>query len=631
MVAGGLPINAHARTPATYEVFIPTAHSAAQPLSHFVTSLARPQDRLLALRRRQIATAASAGVPTALLVAAQAAAAPAGAQLVQAQDSGAVVVVSSNGEFSTSTLLPAGDVNGDGVRDLLDVRYGKAPNGRQAVLTAVRSGDVGKVLWHRTDVLAAGHVLFPMPTSVGAAGHPGVVLLDFGFEKRSNDTIAVSDKLTALDGRAGRRLWQHADSGTVSFANGFSGTHEPSLQGFLQTGPGAKSAFITISDYSDDGLGNQRGGVAFFRVSGVTGAATRVGASVTSTDAIPRAIGFTDVSGDGREDYLVLTAGASPRLEARRGDTGQPVWSNSGVALQPGAYALPVGRLLAGRVQDVAVITGTPQSQLGAVDTPAGTVADPTTPPHGKVALLRGDTGAQVWAQTGDGAFAVLRAGSGKVPAVGVTTADTTSDADGTTETLHLQAYDVAGAKLYDQSDTVHAPADRSNGTFSFGAAAAFAYGDLQRDGAQDGVAFLFAVDGNNNRSRSLLFDGATGTTLPGDHSLVGATLTGKGDDLVDATAGASITVTARSGRDLTPLFTRRLATRTRTDRASAYGEKIRGRCASLLILAGSKTMTYAAVLTATGTTRWSIEHASNDLTAKAATSGPGSRSTACA
>lgn len=43
--------------------------------------------------------------------------------------------------------------------------------------------------------------------------------------------------------------------------------------------------------------------------------------------------------------------------------------------------------------------------------------------------------------------------------------------------------------------------------------------------------------------------------------------------------------------------------------------------------MAGSKTAGFAAVLTATGTPRWSIEHAANDLTAKPATVGTGSAS----
>lgn len=630
VLAAALPLTAHATAPARYEVFVPSAAAARQPLAHFASSLARPADRERALRRRQLATVAGAGVPASLLRAAQVSAAPQGAQLTELQDDGVLIAMSSSGGLSTSALLPAGDVNGDGVRDLLDVRYGKTANNQQAVLTAVRSGTTGAVVWHRLDAVHPQHFVFPVPTSVGGAGHPGVVLFDVGFEKRSNDTIDVSDRLTALDGRAGRKLWTHGDRGSESFANGFSGKHEPNLTGFLQTGPGPKSALVTISDYSDDGSGTQNGTVAVYRISGANGAATLDGAPVTSSDAIPRVFGFTDLSGDTREDYLVLTSGASPSVEARQGGTGQSVWRNTSVALQPGAYPLPAGRLTGATVQDLAVTTGTPAPTLPTLGTPAGDVADPTSPAHGQVALLRGDTGAQVWSQTGDGAFAVQRAGAGKAAAVGVTTSDTTSDANGTTETLHLQAYDLSGTQLYDQAYTVQAPADRSSGTFSYGFADAFAVGDLQQDGALDGEAVIFAVDGSNTRIRTLLFDGSNGTALPGDHELVGGSLTGAGDDLVDVTAGTSITVTARSGRDLHPLFVRRLPTHARTDHAYAYGEKIRGRCAGLIVLGGSKASGYAAVLTAAGVPRWSIEHAANDLTAKAATLGVGPRSASC-
>src|SRR3712207_8960108 len=54
----------------------------------------------------------------------------------------------------------------------------------------------------------------------------------------------------------------------------------------------------------------------------------------------------------------------------------------------------------------------------------------------------------------------LFRSGPRRVPALGVTSADTTTDINGTTETLHLMAYDVAGTQLYDQTYTVQAPAD---------------------------------------------------------------------------------------------------------------------------------------------------------------------------
>jgi hypothetical protein len=624
LLAAGLP--ALAQAPDPYEVFLPNARAAALPLSHFAGSGA-PQH---AVRRRQLTQAAAAGVPTALLQAAQLAAAPAGARVVQTQDDGTVIVIVSGGTGSNSFVQPAGDLNADGTRDVLEVRYGRAKNGRLAVLTAVRSGDSGTVLWHRTDVLASGHFVFPIPTSVGRTGRPGVVMLEVGAEKRGDSSLEVTDKLTALDG-AGRRLWQHADSGTVSFSNGFSGHHEPSFNGFLQSGPGAKSGLLTIADYGDDGSGTMHATVAYYRVDGATGRVSRDGASVTSSDSFPVSLCFPDVSGDRREDYVVVVGGTAPRLEARRGDTGAPVWANTALSLQPGSYAEPIGRVMGGRVEDLAVLSPPPPDKIPEVGTPVADVSDPTRPADGQVSLVRGDTGAKVWTQAGDGTFGVVRAGSARVPAVGVTTEQTTSDANGTTETLHLQAYDVGGSKLYDTSYTVQAPADRSQGTFSFGFAAAFAGADLQRDGALDGTAWLIAFDGENRRERTVLFDGASGAAVPGGHELLGGSVTGAGDDLVDVTPGASITVTARSGRDRHALFTRRLTPRSKTDYASAYGERILGRCASLIVQAAGTSTSYVALLAPTGAVRWSLEHASDDLTAKPATVGPARRSTVCA
>jgi hypothetical protein len=246
------------------------------------------------------------------------------------------------------------------------------------------------------------------------------------------------------------------------------------------------------------------------------------------------------------------------------------------------------------------------------------------------VILLRGNTGGQLWSRTGDHSFALLRAGRGRVPAVGVSTSDTITDADGTTETLELSAVDVSGAPLYERKFTLHTAADRKNGTLSMGVASAETLGDLQRDGARDGHASLWAVDGRNSRQVSFLFDGATGLALPGAHVAAGGSLTGAGDDLLDISPGAVITVAARSGRDEQLLFVTHVRPRVRVDHAMAYAARIRGRCDDLLLVADNPKTNFLAVLTATGVIRWSIEQSRSELAPKAAVLGSGTRAVTC-
>jgi hypothetical protein len=200
----------------------------------------------------------------------------------------------------------------------------------------------------------------------------------------------------------------------------------------------------------------------------------------------------------------------------------------------------------------------------------------------------------------------------------------------GTTETLHLMAYDDAGSQLYDQTYTVQAPTDSEHND-GFGVAGAWTFGDFGPDGAQDGTASLVAFNGSNYRQRSFLFDGATGTALPGDHDALYGSLRGRGDDLVDVTAGSTVLVTALRGRDQKRVFSIRLRPSAPMQWADAYAERVVGRCGDVLVQATGKSAGYAAVLTATGKVRWSIEHGTKDLRPGAARLGGGGVRSVCA
>ena len=615
----------------TYDVISPQLHRSTA-LAGYLRHAGTPDAVEAAMRRWQVDSAATVGVPAAMILAAQAAAAPPGAvPRVVSSESDSVVVVSGSGSIAMSFLQPAADLDGDGTRDVLDVRYGGGESGPARVATAARSGSTGRVLWHRTDVMGSGHFLFPMAYAVGAPARPGVVLVDSGMSKTGDSTMEVTDRFTALAGRTGGRLWQHADKGTVDFSNGFSGRHVPGWAGILQLAAGAKDVLLTFTDFQDssDGTG-ESGSVAAYRLTGAGGVASRSGAAVSSGDSIPAVAAISDVSRDGRDDYVVLVGGTSSSVEARRGVDGTAVWTSTALTLNPGAYAESVGHLAGTGFDDIAVTTGTPRSPLPVFGTPVGDVSDPSTPAHGEVGLLRGDTGAVVWHQTGDGAVRLLRAGPDRVPALGVTTADASTDADGTTETLHLMAYDVAGTQLYDQTYTVQVPADAQD-SFGFGVAGAYATSDFAPDGARDGFAALLAFNGSNYRRRTFLFDGATGTALAGDHAALYGSLTGSGDDLVDVTASGSVLVTALRGRDQKRLFATRLKPATSMQSGDAYAERIRGRCGDVLVTASGKSGAYAAVLTATGRVRWSIDHGTQDLRPTAPRLGPATTSAVCA
>jgi hypothetical protein len=65
--------------------------------------------------------------------------------------------------------------------------------------------------------------------------------------------------------------------------------------------------------------------------------------------------------------------------------------------------------------------------------------------------------------------------------------------------------------------------------------------------------------------------------------------------------------------------------------RGSAYAERIRGRCADVLLTTRGKATAYVAVLTATGKTRWTLSHKVGDLRPTAARRGAGGTAGVCA
>jgi hypothetical protein len=141
-----------------------------------------------------------------------------------------------------SGLSGAGDLNGDGSTDVLDVRLAWSKEKSTRLLTAARSGLDGRILWHRLDTVQPQHLLLPIRARIGKGGRPGILLWEFGMEDNVGPQGAWSFtlRLTGLDGLSGRSLWRYAAAGTSQ-----SGVRDvPRLAGLLQAGPGATSVLV---------------------------------------------------------------------------------------------------------------------------------------------------------------------------------------------------------------------------------------------------------------------------------------------------------------------------------------------------------------------------------------------------
>ena len=585
-----------AATPRAAEVPKAAAAPAPQGVTAYVDGDGRLDER--AVRRQLVAAAVHAGADRRLA-----------ARILAPDDEGYVVMVGTSGVSALSSMLTSlGDLDGNGVGDVADVRYAPRKDKGYDLAMYVRDGATGRVVWQRRAVLPRGHFLFPVPLVVGAPARAGLVLVDFGMED-DGDRAVLTQTLTALRGRDGRQLWAHRSSGELkSSESEFSG-RDTYIAGTLPLPSGRAPDLLLVTQEfaSNYDTGARHGAVAGLALSAANGKARTLVPRVGSDDSVPSLQVVPDLSGDGRDDLGLLVPGSGARVDARRGTDGGVVWTSSPTAMPDGSSLSPAGAVTGDRVggrvvEDLALAV--PPTRLPSVLT---SVADvPPTAVHGQVLLLAGTTGTQVWSRTGDAAVPVKRAGAPLQPALAVATVDSSNGPDGTTVTLRLVAHSMAGDALYDRSYSV---STTQSGEPGFGMGWAGPFGDLQPDGAQDVTVALFALNGDDLQYRRYLVDGATGRELQGTDSPLGPSVTGRGTDLVTVTSGGDLRVTVRRGRDRALLFDRRLRPGSSMDVASAWSEPLTSRCADVLVSAHGKTHEYIAVLSSTGAPRWSLLH----------------------
>jgi hypothetical protein len=517
-------------------------------------------------------------------------------------------------------LVPVGDLDGNGVRDVIEPRYGKpASNGTTALVLFARDGARGGVLWSRRTTVPKGHFVLPQPLRTGASGGNGVVLFDVGATESANHSIRVSVALTGLS-RLGGTLWTHAESGTLDLAGsaGPSEQHVPDIVGIAHASGPADDVIMSRTDASSDSSGQLTGTVTPLRVNAAKGTEVVLGQPVKGSAGVPSVAIVGDVNADKRGDIAVVAPGNA--VESRAGSDGRTIWRNTALTLNQGAFAAPVGDVHASAAgqpaaPDVAVATGTPPPPATPAGLPIPNPLAANQPSHGEVALLDGSSGTTVWSKAGDFPYAVYKAGKPLVPATGVLTSNATSDGSNYTETLTLTTYDDSGTQVYSRDYTLSTPASSDSTAPSFGVGIAIPVGDFEPDGSLDGIAFLFVVSGNNQASKQVLLHGADGSPLPDSAAdPLGGSASGRGDDLVHTSASSrGITVNVRRGSDDKTLFTRTVPV-VGISSAKAYGAGLRGRCADVVVVGTGDSKGMNGVLASSGQPRWTVTFAAGDL-----------------
>lgn len=631
----GLALPGSAAEPGPQEaavgVFAPSAGPVA-PLGGYLGS-SRPGAVELgrAWQRQQVAALSRAGVPERALLAGQAGGRPARLtrdpleQTVSAEASSEVF-------FAALGLVAAGDLDGDGRGDLLDVRY--APAARQGTTLALvaRRADTGRVIWQRRITTPKNHFVFAVPARVGAAGGDGVALYDLGFAA-AEDGVTTSVALTGLAGRTGAPAWRYGATGRVRF--GEQGLREeavPSPVGQLEGGR-STGFLVSITDSSTSGGpvsgGTTSGSARAVVVDGGTGATRDAGPAVSSDDARPTVRGVVDVSGDRVDDVAFLVAGADPVLVVRRATDGSEVWRRTDLALQPGADVYPAGPVTGGPVQDLAVATGRPRGGSGPL--PFGLGSDDAEAGSGDVVLVRGTDGARQFSAPGVLALPLGQAGSPRRPALGVVQVDSTHDGSSATVALTVSAHAPDGQRLYQSVQRLTARDDdagegQDSDTTTF--ATVFEAGDLDADRATDLGVLLYAQAGDAQRSSRLLLDGATGARLHRAGDPLFGSLSSHGDDLATADAGKGVLVKARSGRTGKPVWAVRLAPGRQLRQAFASSADVHaGPCDDVTVSAAGSKDDYTALLSNDGRLRWSLSGAPGSADVRPVVPGrPGTR-----
>jgi hypothetical protein len=404
-------------------------------------------------------------------------------------------------------MLPAGDLDGDGAGDIIGISGESSPTGTTWTLHA-RRGSNGAPLWS-LDVHAPGFDLVPARVGPGAA--PGLLLFSYGCP-------AVCGSVRQLEIRAmagtGQTIWSSVFTGAVvGEVLEFAAYEFPVPVGTFHAEGGALTDVLLERVTSAFGTNFVR--IEADVVSGTTGA-TLSSQEFTTVRREPVAIPTLDLSGDGRDDYVVRVGASDPpgTLSARRGDTGAVIWEQDAADVDQNSFVVDA-RDATGDGRNDVVLWKMPRSRYPV-----------------NLALLDGTSGAVRFARTGFFPHPLGNVSGTGASAVG----SQLTDKMGNTVTVRYDAWDGMGASLYSHSYSLTVP----SGFFVTSATSGDSeIGDVQPDGIPDAshdIEFteIFPLPPHTTREGGVV-NGKTGLKLwSGDPGFaLRASIDGHGDDLI--------------------------------------------------------------------------------------------------
>jgi hypothetical protein len=297
----------------------------------------------------------------------------------------------------------------------------------------------------------------------------------------------MRSSITAYQGSSGARLWSRSLTGTV---HGKTVTGVPELDGVLAVaGDGAPGYLLT----EQTAAGHAKQSVPVV-VSGVTGAATRLTAAVSSTAGYPEYGVAPDLNGDGTDDVLLLTAGGDGYTEALSGVDGAAIWTGDEVADASDF----------GGVQVIALQDFTSRS----VPDLAVPVFDPDTEQFDfTINIVSGQTGHVLWTRPGLEVNALHATGSRLAPAVQIATFADHFQGRSVSTSVTFRAVTPGDTVLYKRQVSVSVPAGPNDSSESDDESVA-TLGDVQPDGWLDQQVSLSVEAGTAKKSHTTSLTG---------------------------------------------------------------------------------------------------------------------------
>lgn len=234
-------------------------------------------------------------------------------------------------------LADAGDLDGDGLHDVVDLRdhvvYDETLGTETDTLRLdARRGRDGALLW--SVATPSGGYVFPVLTKVGASGRPGVVAIVYGG--------TGADALVAGGGETKTTLAAYDHAGATAWTSTFEGAAAYHLAGWqdvyatvdgvLDAVPGGGTDFLVdvVSDASaNDPTGTVWEGRAVMQptiVDGATGTSRSIGNPVVTSES-SFGVPLGDLDHDGKDDIGLLSWGAFASLAALRSTDGARLWT----------------------------------------------------------------------------------------------------------------------------------------------------------------------------------------------------------------------------------------------------------------------------------------------------------------